>query len=49
MKKKIPEIILYCPKCNKTPPINESQSNKNWNVIPNKCPTCKLRLKINII
>jgi len=49
MKKKLPEIILYCPKCKKTPPRDEKQSNENWNVIPAECPNCKVQLKIKII
>jgi NAD-dependent SIR2 family protein deacetylase len=48
IKKKLPEITLYCPKCGKTPPKDEKQSNENWTVIPAKCPTCKLRLKIKV-
>lgn len=40
MKKNTPEVILYCPKCGKTPPRDEKQSNENWSVIPNKCPKC---------
>lgn len=48
MKKKLPNIILYCPKCKKTPPRDEKQSNENWNVIHNECPTCKIRLKIKV-
>ena len=48
MEKKLPDIILYCPKCKKTPPRDEKQSNENWNVIPAKCPTCKIQLKIEV-
>lgn len=48
MKKKIPEIKMYFPKCKKTPPRDEKQSNENWNVIPAKCPECKLQLKIDL-
>lgn len=48
MKKKLLEITLYCPKCGKTPPRDEKQSNKNWDVIPAKCPGCKVQLKIEV-
>jgi hypothetical protein len=48
MKKKLPDIIPYCPKCGKTPSRDEKQSNENWNVIPAICPTCKIRLKIKV-
>lgn len=47
--KKLPEITFYCPKCGKTPPRDEKQSNENWDVIPTKCPKCKIRLEIKII
>lgn len=46
MKKKLPEILFYCPKCGKTPPIDEKQSNKNWSVIPAKCPECNIQVKL---
>lgn len=49
MAKKLPEIILYCPKCKKTPQKDEKQSNENWTVIPAKCPDCKVQLKIEVI
>ena len=49
MKNKLPEIILYCPKCGKTPSRDEKQSNKNWNVIPSICHKCKLRLKLKVV
>ena len=45
-KKQRPEIIFYCPKCGKTPPKDKKMSNENWNVIPTKCPDCKIQLKI---
>lgn len=48
MKKKLPEIKLYCPKCKETPPRDEKQSNKNWDVMPAECPKCKVRLKIEV-
>jgi len=46
---KEPEIILFCPKCKKTPSKDEKQSNENWNVIPAKCPECELQLKIKVV
>jgi len=48
MRKKLPDIILYCPKCKKVPQKDESLSNENWDVIPAKCPICKVRLKIKV-
>lgn len=47
-KTKQTKIIFYCPKCGETPPRDEKQSNENWNVIPAKCPNCKIQLKIKV-
>lgn len=49
MKKKLPEIKAFCPKFKKTPPRDEKQSNKNWDVIPAKCPECNVQLKIEVV
>ena len=48
MKTEEMKIIFYCPKCGKTPLKDKKMSNENWNVIPSKCPECKVQLKIRV-
>ena len=40
--------IKNCPKCGKEPERDKEMFNENWAVIPAECPTCKLRLKLEI-
>jgi len=42
------KIRFVCPKCGKEPGRDKEMSNKNWDIIPAECPTCKLRLKLEI-